>query len=72
MSLCMFGIILERFLTLTDESVAERKSAENLNTINILPEDAKVILPSLKVDNVQNCLIMMNYKVSPVFKLDLV
>lgn len=47
----MFGIILERFLTLTDESVAELKSTENSNTINMLPEDAKVILPSLKVDN---------------------
>lgn len=57
MSLCMFGIILERFLTLTNESVAERKSAEDLNTINMLPEDAKVILPSLKVDNVHNSLI---------------
>lgn len=49
MSLCMFGIILERFLTLTYESIAEQKSNENLNTINMLPEDAKVILPSLKV-----------------------
>lgn len=58
MSLCMFGIILERFLSLTKESIVEREqdaAAAELNesgqpnAVHALPEDAKIILPSIKV-----------------------
>lgn len=80
MSICMFGILLERFLTITNESlITENKSAfqpvkiisidggadndksvdvhlhqnggdhDPIINIQILNEDAKVILPAIKV-----------------------
>lgn len=50
MGCVMFGIILDRFLALTQEAITQRNAAPTDRlSMDIFPEDAKMIFPAIKV-----------------------